>query len=87
MHPETRHRGKQRYYDKHKKHAINGGQLYDYFDYQMILDRVILSKSGEIIQTDVCDVSLAKHLGRSVGAIQDHRGDLKEGLKKKTSVI
>lgn len=85
-HPKRRYTQRARYYRKHQSYAVNKDQPYDDFDDQMILDRVILDKSGEIIQTGVCDVSLAKHLGRSVGAIQGHRGRIKKALKKKTSV-
>jgi hypothetical protein len=86
QYPDKRNADRARYYEKHCHNTRNSGQSYDDFDDQMISDRVILNKSGEIIKTNVCDVSLAKHLGRSVEAIQVHRCGLKKALKKKTSV-
>jgi len=81
QYPHKRNAERARYYEKHRHNAKNNGKPYDDFDDQMILDRVILSDSGEIVQSNICDVLLAKRLGRSVEAIQVHRCGLKKAVK------
>ena len=75
--PKLRNAQTRRNYQRGAQHATNGGQSYDDFDYQMILDKTIIDNQGRIIKECVCDRELAKFLGRTVRAIQGQRHRLK----------
>jgi len=75
--PDLRNAQRRRNYQRGARHAINGGQSYDDFDNQMILDKTIVDDPGGILKEDVSDRELARFLGRTVAAIQVQRHKLK----------
>jgi hypothetical protein len=77
-HPKKKIAQRKRNYERGANFKENHYIPYDDFEYQMILDKTIVDSRGRVLRKGVTDRELAKHLGRTVQAIQGKRCLLKK---------
>lgn len=71
--PEKRNRQRKANYDKGAIFDTRSGTSYEDVEIQMILDKILIGENGRIIKRNITDREIAKHIGRTVGAIQVQR--------------